>query len=513
MPKYTTEKDYSLKNAKGFKLTQAQNEIVEALLRNDYFYNCAQTGIGKTLSTLTAAVHKAVERPEDNIHYILMLPTQAVTAFRNTLGNILQLPYNIYTATSMKRQPDARFHIFTYSSLRNGLLELDKKRNVIGVGENKYFDILKDLKLKYNNLWLIADEAHALQDPNSIQYKMVEAIRPLFIGMWFLTATPILNDLDGLFYMTELTHPGFFGNIWQFKHTYQVLENDFVYIYDRRARKKVKRRTVSVVDYKNLDLLEEKFNDIAIIRSISYNLEFKYLSTKLSEASEKFYQLASEGIITKEKGVKDYGARLHDLQQVVSNSHPTLKLFSEDEVSEKELLLIKTIEEVLSNGEATLVYFTYRDTLERIKTLLQKLRESFGIGNVYEIHGGISVKARAKIEKSIKPNDVVLITSAGTESVNLQRANNLIFYEIPFPLREFIQACGRIARMDSKFDKFIVYILEAEGTIDTYKKNRIIANSGAIKGVMGKSNSLPTQLLHLSLEDVKASKDELLWRK
>ena len=75
-----------------------------------------------------------------------------------------------------------------------------------------------------------------------------------------------------------------------------------------------------------------------------------------------------------------------------------------------------------------------------------------------------------QLKQKLGPRSVTLITSAGTESVNLQRANNLIFYEIPFPLRQFIQACGRITRMDSNYDKFQVYILEAEGTIDTYKK-------------------------------------------
>jgi hypothetical protein len=67
--------------------------------------------------------------------------------------------------------------------------------------------------------------------------------------------------------------------------------------------------------------------------------------------------------------------------------------------------------------------------------------------------------------------------------------------------------------MDSSYDKFQVYILEAEGTIDTYKKNRIVANSTPIKSVLGKSNILPTVLLEFSLEDIQLMKDELLWLK
>jgi hypothetical protein len=85
-----------------------------------------------------------------------------------------------------------------------------------------------------------------------------------------------------------------------------------------------------------------------------------------------------------------------------------------------------------------------------------------------------------------------------------------------FPIkREFIQLklCGRIMRMNSEFDEFDIYILEAEGTIDTYKKNRIMANSTPIKVVLGGSNILPTEVLILTEEDKKAMKEELLWWK
>ena len=60
-------KDYTLKNKKGYKLTEDQNEVVEALLKNDNFFNFSQTGFGKTLTTITAAVHKMVERREEDI--------------------------------------------------------------------------------------------------------------------------------------------------------------------------------------------------------------------------------------------------------------------------------------------------------------------------------------------------------------------------------------------------------------------------------------------------------------
>jgi len=508
-------KDYTLKNKHGLILKPEQNEIIESLLLNNFYFNFAQTGLGKTLSTLTAAIHKALERKEEDIHFVLLLPNSAVKAFIDTLSGQLGLSYNIYTATTTRAKEGARFHIFNYSTLGSNLFN---KQNA---GTNVYFEKLKELKVKHPNLWLIADEAHALQDSETIQYKTVKVIRSWFIGMWFLTATPILNNLDGFFYMVDLVKPGFFKNIYSFKNTFEKLEKKTIW-KTARGGHKTAINTYEIVGYKNLDILAEKTSEIGIIRSKEYNIIFNYRQTELSDFMKKYYKQAAQGLFSgtktktnksKKSAQEHAGARLHDLQRVVSNSHKDFQVLEQNKLTEKELLLISTVKEVIEREEAVLIYFSYLETLERIKYVFEKLKDKFNIKTIHEISGNISQGKRKAVESTIKPRDLVLITSAGTESVNLQKANNLIFYEIPFPLREFIQACGRIARTNSKFDEFNVYVLEANGTIDTYKKNRIVSNSTAIKAVLGSSNILPTEILEINLQDKNAMKDELLWWK
>lgn len=504
--------DYSLKNKRGFVLSEDQNEIVGALLKNDYYFNCAQTGFGKTLTTLTAAVHKAIERKEDEINFILLLPNSAVKAFTDTLSGQLGLPFNIFTASKTRIMKGARFHIFNYSSLPANLFSQNKEKT------NPEFENFKRLYKEKKNLWLIADEAHMLQDPNTNQYKLVLAIRELFIGGWFLTATPLLNHLDGFFYMVDLLIPEFFKSIYAFRNKFQTFEEVSFWKTSFGRRLRVTKKVA--VGYKNLDILKEMFKEIGIVKSKTYDVEFIYRSISLEKDTQTYYKRAAEGLFSgtkigksrKTKSKQDHAAaRLHDIQRVVSNSHPDFKRLGKDHISEKEKLLLKTILEVIERGEATLVYFSYLETLERIKGLLKKYEDKLNISSIFEISGKVSSEVRRRVESAISPRSVVLITSAGTESVNLQKANNLIFYEIPFPLREFIQAGGRITRTDSNFSKFNIYILEAEGTIDTYKKSRILANSGAIKAVLGGSNILPTELLILTSEDKKAMKEEYLW--
>lgn len=517
------EKNYNLKNKKNLVLTDEQVDIVKALLNNDVFFNCAQTGIGKTFSTITAAIHKHVERKDEDINFVLVIPNAADKAFTDCLGKQFGIPYNIYTASKTRTMPNAKFHIFNYSTLTANLV--DKKNNKVKA-RNGYIEKLFELKKNNKNLWLIVDEAHALQDPNTQQYIVMKTIMPLFIGKWALTATPILNDLEGLFWMVELFKPGFFKNIFAFRNKFMIFENKTFWKKDRFGVPKPHTKPERI-GYKNLDKLQLTFNEISIIRSKQYNLDFIYREAELSEQMVKYYKYAAEGLFsgtkvdkgkktkrTKKSKQEMAGARLHDLQRVVSNSHPDFKyLKDENKLTEKEYLLVKTVKEVIDREEACLIYFSYLETLDRVKYIFEKLQSKFNIPRIHQVSGKISKQKRKLVEETIGPRDIVLITSAGTESINLQRANNLIFYEIPFPLREFIQACGRIARTNTKFDSLRIYILEAVGTIDTYKKMRIVANSEPIKAVLGSSNILPTELLVLSDLDKQAMKDEYLWWK
>lgn len=514
--------DYTLKNKKGYVLSDEQNEIVDALLKNDFYFNCAQTGFGKTFATITAAVHTIVSRKDEDIHFVLLLPPSAVKAFKDTLSGILGIPFNIYSATAVRATKGARFHIFNYSSIGQDVFSKDNS-----IGTNFYFEALKDLKRAHKNLFLIADEMHSLQDPKTIQYRLVNAIRPWFIGIWGLTATPILNSLIGFFHMTNIVKPNFFAsNEFSFRNKFCELATVEIWKTKKIKGKyvKTKKDVKEIVGYKNLDLLREKFTEISIIRAKHYDFNFIYRSAELTDSAIKYYRYAAAGLFSgtinkktgkpKKSKQQHAGARLHDLQRVISNSHKDFKLIEDQNyLSDKEVLLVETIKEVLAKNEAVLIYFSYLETLDRIKFILDKIKEKFGIPTIHEISGNINHAKRKLVEEAIKPRDVVLITSAGTESINLQKANNLIFYEIPFPLREFVQACGRIARTNSEFSQFNVYILEANKTIDTYKKNRLMANMGLIKSILGNSNSLPIEVLIISEEDKQAMKNELLWWK
>ena len=98
-----------------------------------------------------------------------------------------------------------------------------------------------------------------------------------------------------------------------------------------------------------------------------------------------------------------------------------------------------------------------------------------------------------------------------TESINLQKANTVIFYDIPFAIQTFIQMVGRVTRMDSKYDHQDIYFIEAEGTSDTYRRILLQMNGQLINQIFGKVNTLPLEMKFIDKKIGKQLRDSLLW--
>ncbi len=65
---------------------------------------------------------------------------------------------------------------------------------------------------------VIVDEAHALRNRSSANWRLADAIRKRFLLL--LTATPVQNDLDELYNLVTLLKPGAFSTPADFKHEF-----------------------------------------------------------------------------------------------------------------------------------------------------------------------------------------------------------------------------------------------------------------------------------------------------
>lgn len=379
----------------------------------------SRQGIGKTYTSCTAGCWVLLKYPDT--HLIILCPQKAVKAFKKELSQKLRVSFNELTSGNKSINPNARITIITHSMLKN------------------YLDYISELKASGKRLVLIVDECHILQDNKGKFYQYVAGMRHLFSIVWLLTATPLKNKIEGLYHMFYIMNPKIFGNYYMFKDKYLIIHKRQIprIIGKGREKRRIMQTVEEIVGYKNLDQLRDILSQYVILKQKHYNLKFYYHKTDLLQREVQPYLKASEGLC-RESSEDNFAVRVHDLQMVVDNIEPNSRI--DNKLSSKELLFLKVIKYKMEHGSPTIVYCDYNDVLDRLNMLLTNFSSQLGVRQVHIISGSVNQKEREKVEELIGPGSVILITSAGTESINLQKADSLVFYDIPFSILTFIQA-------------------------------------------------------------------------
>ena len=210
------------------------------------------TGFGKTYTMSTALCHLLLKY--NNTHAIILCPQKAVKAFKKELSTKLRVSYNTLTSSKPEMNPGARITIITHTSLK------------------KYISYIIDLYNKGNKLLLLVDEAHIFESKTSKIYEQMASIRHLFSVCWFATATPLKNNIEGLYWLMYMLDPAIFGSWFNFKTNFCVIEKHPVYRTFGKGPHKYKKLTwqEEIVGYKNLDKLKSILNKYIIIKQKPY---------------------------------------------------------------------------------------------------------------------------------------------------------------------------------------------------------------------------------------------------
>lgn len=476
-PMLREDKEYSLN---GYTLKSYQNEMVDFMLQSFQCLNNSQTGTGKTLVSLTACQH-CINNSKD-LQVIILCPKSALNSFKKELTNMLKQPYSIYTPEETNIVEGARYNIFSYSKVEK--LE-------------DWLEQHKDIPLA-----LICDEVHKLKSPKGKTTKQLRVLRPRFNVVYGLTATPLMNDLVDLYHIINFIKPGYFGTMKSFQNNFLIMELKTKYFYGKKIKK------LEAIGTKNLDKLQVLVDRVTCGKSLTYNLDFQYRNINLTTQEQMDYMKCAEGLDTVLGETKMLSARLHDLSKIVGGA---LKEFERPSLCSKEKLLVTSLKEVLDRNESVLIYTEYLETFDRLQRVLEASKKVLNYEVIHHINGAVKLKDRTYIENNMPRKSIVLLTQAGTASINLQKANNIIVYDCPWSVGTTIQLLGRITRMDTEFDMQHVYFLEVNDTIDTYRINVIKSKIALIESIFGEQKTMPKiEEEPLNLELIKKY---CLWRK
>lgn len=315
---------------------------------------------------------------------------------------------------------------------------------------------------------VVIDEAHKNLSPSSSQGKEILKIKRKTDSacMWIpTTGTPIVNSPLDCYVALRLIDATGVATFYQWSQEFCI--------YGGFGGKEV-------IGYKNMHRLKRMMqnNIIRRLKEDVLDLPPKIQFTEYVENTkyqQKLYEEVADGIISRRD---DIVASLNPLSQFLRlrqvNGSP--ELLDEDlklddsylKKNAKLTRLLELIDEIVERGEKVIVFSNW---VEPLRTIYHFLKVRYGTC-VYT--GTMSEDAR-KHQCDIfqhNPKAKVMIGTIGAmgTSLTLTAANNVIFYDCPWTMADYNQACDRVHRI-STTKAVSVYKLITKSTIDERADN------------------------------------------
>ena len=362
-----------------------------------------------------------------------------------------------------------------------------------------------------DKLVVIFDEATAFKSKRTKTWETAKFLANRSHRVYGLTATLLKNRLWEGYCIFGVIRPGLFTTQKAFHEAFCFIE----------LKKVGKARIPLIKGYKNLDAFREKIDPYFLGRPKHLvsdelpTLTTREIRCELTRVEDLKYGEALSGVFELGDGeIKDYEdhkalVSLMYCQQVV-NSLTMLKFTDQDTVGEdfiydpkrhkvgtlgsKEEGLLDLVTGELED-EKVIVYTRFASLVPRLQAILKKN----GVKSVC-ITGRENDKARRKNQQLFQDVDsdtnVIFITSAGSEAINLQMAMATIFYDAPWSWGDYVQTIGRMIRIGSPHKGVLVFHLVAtrpaekkvdQKTIDHHVLSLLRKKKGLIDKVLGEA--------------------------
>ncbi len=383
---------------------------------------------------------------------------------------------------------------------------------------------------------VIIDEAHRVKNRKSKGWKFLNQLRKKY--MLLLTATPMENYLKDIFSLVTLMKP-IFGSYKQFKKEYAVpndkracnnplqLRRELNQIMIRRKRDEIKgiffpERVANTIQFE-MDEAEWKFyNTVCDYICTSYdelekgtdknNIEYKEAKSKLINK----YSIPSKRYFNRKLWLHKFTLML--LQRRICSStvaadNTILKMISSRKTNKFDTASIQILEAfhnlavILNKRESSklinlkkildqiphkcVIFTEFRDSLDYISDHLKSEDYSF-----IKFSGELSSTKRAEVMKKFwDEKDIMLSTDAGSEGINLQVANTIINFDLPWNPMRIEQRIGRVYRLTQKSKKVYIFNLTTKNTIEQYVLDLLYKKIGVFRTILGDLNHILGSLI------------------
>jgi SNF2 family DNA or RNA helicase len=453
--------DYSLIKTELFPY---QKEGVEFALFRKTAIIADEMGLGKTLQAIVTAIQK-----------------KAVFGFRKTL---------VVCPASLKEQWKKEIEKFTGEKalVIGGLPE---EREMQYKDEDHFFyiinyeTILRD-RIALNNAaydFLILDEAQRIKN---YETKTASSVSKLMVKhILVITGTPIENRLIDIFSLVSAINPRFFGPLWEFSYQHclfdPVKQNKINGYYD--LQKLNKRLDTILIRREKRKVLEQlpnvqQFNVPVSLSPLQAEYHASYARGIASIISKKFmtpYDLQKLQLLLASMRMVCDSTYLIDEE---TNESPKLE--------ELKYILLEKLD--VANSDRKIIIFS--EWLKVHKLIGQVLREN-NIGFA-ELNGTVPVKLRGELIQRFENNPqikIFLSTEAGGSGLNLQVADTLINFELPWNPAKKNQRIGRIDRLGQKSNKLTIFNFITKNSIEEQIASGLLIKQNLFDGVLDSSST------------------------
>jgi superfamily II DNA or RNA helicase len=226
-----------------------------------------------------------------------------------------------------------------------------------------------------------------------------------------------------------------------------------IYTSLSRRRKKLEARLDELQLKAKADVLRENLGEYVVKRQMDVPENLDDASEELSSAE---YEVLADQVVdqaTAAETIPELEAEIIILRDLEDQAAKVVQWRSDRKWEEFSRLLQDDPEMLTAEGRRRkiIVFTEHRDTLSY---LLLRIRDTLGSDQaVVTIHGGTNRDDRRKIQEEFRNNPDVLVllaTDAAGEGVNLQNANLMVNYDLPWNPNRMEQRFGRIHRIGQR---------------------------------------------------------------
>ncbi len=295
---------------------------------------------------------------------------------------------------------------------------------------------------------LVMDEAHKVKNHKSTFHTKCKEIGDLSERVVGMTATPVKNRLMEFWAVLRIVVPDLFPKISHFQNEFCIT---------KLQRIGGGRQVPVVVGYRNLDefvrriepyYLSRKKHEVAKDLPDLLSVE---VPCELHELQDELYDMAEADAAADDTSDEEQSASalvaLTTCQQAANS--PNIVKDAEGEHFEGPSSKIDALIDLLEEAEDSkvIVFSRFEQMISQVEAALKEKKIKCVRITGAENSPKVREAAKAKFQDPRSGTNVILITTAGSESINLQAAEHFVFLDLPWSAGDYIQLIGRMIRI------------------------------------------------------------------